>query len=181
MTFTQSRESKTLFSRLALKIIGAISICVLVIQLLFIGYIENSIYQSELKTVANQQVIFTEASSMYIAELAAEDNEDSLYLILSSIVANPLVVGATITYTDDKDPLYIGTDPTELVYSFEIKDLDDNDDLITIATLTTFATTEYIDKVRSCRQRMNQSSSKSIGLTFEVFPLLLQVSSFPIL
>lgn len=163
-------ENGALFSRLALKIIVAICTSVLVIQLVFIGYIENSIYKSELDSIVDQQITFTEASSMYIAELAYENNEDSLYLILSSIVANPLIVGATINYTDGRDQLDIGSASTQLEYSFEIKDLDDNDDLVTIAVLKTYATTEFIDESRSAR------IYSLIGLALIVLLVIIGVS-----
>lgn len=169
--YTQNhKENGALFSRLALKIIVAICTSVLVIQLVFIGYIESSIYESELESIADQQITFTEASSMYIAELAYENNEDSLYLILSSIVANPLIVGATIKYTDGRDQLNIGSASTNLEYSFEIKDLDENDDLVTIALLTTYATTEFIDETRSAR------IYSLIGLALIVLLVIIGVS-----
>lgn len=163
-------KDKALFGRLALKIIVAISASVLIIELVFIGHIENGIYKSELDSIAEQQIKFTEASSMYIAELSAENNEDSLYLILSSIVANPLIVGATITYTDGREQLDIGSDYTKLEYSFDIKDLDDNDDLVTIAVLTTYATTEFIDESRTARVY------SLIGLAFIVLLVVIGVS-----
>ena len=77
------------------------------------------------KTV-DQQIAFTEANSIYIAELISEDNEDSLYLILSAIVANPLIIGASLQYADERDILYVGDNSTSLDYGFQISDLNDN-------------------------------------------------------
>jgi len=50
---------------------------------------------------------------MYIAELISEDNNQSLYLILSSIVANPLIVGAKLQYAGDREPFYVGEELTD--------------------------------------------------------------------
>lgn len=159
-----------MLSRLSLKIIAAISISVLVIQLVFIGYIEKSIYASGLFNVNEQQAKFTEANAMYIAELISEENEDNLYLILSAIVANPLIVGASLHYTDVRDSLTIGAETTKLEFSFDIKDLDDNDDLVTVGTLTTYATTEFIDEARVAR------IYGLLGLVLIVFLVVLAVS-----
>ncbi len=160
----------SVFSRLTLKIIVAISMSVLIIQLVFIGYIENSIYQSELAVVSDQQVVFTEANAMYIAELIADENEDSLNLVLSAIVANPLIVGSSLRYTDDKETLYIGSDPTPLAYDFDIRDLNDNDEIVTMGTLTTYATTQFIDDARAAR------IYGLLGLVVIVFLVVLAVS-----
>ena len=115
---------RTVFNRLAIKIIAVISISVLLIQLAFTGFLDRRIYNTELGHILDQQVTFTEANAIYIAELVAEDNEDSLYLILSAIVANPLIVGAALKYTDNRETLYVGDDPTSLSYGFEIKDFN---------------------------------------------------------
>ncbi len=139
------------FSRLALKIIAVISLSVLIIQLLFIAHIENSIYESELQTVLDQQKTFTEANAIYIAELMSEDNEDSLYLILSALVGNPLIEAASIQYTDGRGVLQVGEEREALRYDFEIKDLNDSDELVTLGVLSTFATTTFIQESRSTR------------------------------
>lgn len=147
----QPANSNRIFSRLALKIIAVISLSVLVIQLLFITYIENSIYESELQSVVDQQKRFTEANAIYIAELMSEDNEDSLYLILSSLVGNPLIESASIEYTDDRGSLQVGEPTARIRYDFDISDLNDNDELVSIGTLSTFATTAFIEESRSTR------------------------------
>ena len=134
------------------------------------GYIEKSIYASELASVNEQQGQFTEANAMYIAELISEENEDNLYLILSSIVANPLIVGASLNYADSEEPLIVGDDITQWVYEIDVMDLDDNDDLVTIGTLKTYATTEFIDEARAAR------IYGLLVLVFIVFLVLLAVS-----
>lgn len=149
---TQDRKEKqSFFSVLALKIIAAISISVLLIQLMFISFIESSIYESELSNIVDQQITFTEANAIYIAELVSEDKEDSLYLILSAIVANPLIVGATLQYADGREPLFVGEKHTALEYRFDIKDFNDNDELVPVGSLLTYATTAFIDESRSAR------------------------------
>jgi len=144
-------NTKNLFSRIALKIILAVSISVLLIQLPFVGVIEKKIHDSELSKVLDQQSRFTEASAIYMAELIAEDNEDSLNLVLSTIAANPLIVRAELKQSEYKLPLYVGEEPTELSYEFAINDIDDNDRLISVGTLTTYATTKFIEESRSNR------------------------------
>ena len=69
-------NTHTLFSRIALKIILAVSISVLLIQLPFVGVIEKKIYDLELSNILDQQARFTEASAIYMAELIDEGNED---------------------------------------------------------------------------------------------------------
>lgn len=149
---TRNQEDEHgLFSRLALKIIAAISVSVLLIQLAFIGILESRIYKNELANIVAQQVTFTEANAIYIAELMSENNEDSLYLILSSIVANPLIIGASLQYKDQRRPIYVGDDPSALDYSFDIKDLNEEGGLESVGTLVTYATTAFIDESRSAR------------------------------
>lgn len=163
-------ENTSVFKSLSFKIIAAISISVLLIQLAFIGYIENSIYDSELSSVVDQQIRFTEANAIYIAELISDENEDSLYLILSAIVANPLIVGATLNYNNGIEPLVVGGEATKQAFSFDIRDLDHNDDLVTVGTLTTYATTEFVNDARAAR------IYGLLGLVLIVFLVVLAVS-----
>ena len=163
-------KKRSPLNRLAFKIIAAISISVLVIQLASIDYIENNAYQSDLSNIQEQQIIFTEASAIYIAELIAENNEDSLYLILSAIVANPLIIGATINYTDGRQPLYVGQETSNLEFGFDIKGLNDNDELVLVGKLVTYATTAFIDESRSARY------NGILALVLLVFLVVLSVS-----
>lgn len=147
-----NRQSKnSLFSRLALKIILTVSISVLLIQLPFISVIENKIYDSELSKVLDQQSRFTEASAIYMAELIDEGNEDNLHLVLSTIAANPIIVRAELKQSDNSMLLYVGEESTGPSYEFGINDIDDNDNLISVGTLTTYATTKFIDESRNTR------------------------------
>jgi len=111
---------------------------------------------------------------MYIAELISEDNNQSLYLILSSIVANPLIVGAKLQYAGDREPIYIGEELTDLEFGFDIKDLDDNDELVLVGTLLTYATTVFIDDSRSTRVE------SILVLILIVFLVVLAVSVFAV-
>ncbi len=167
-------ERKLVFSRLSLKIIVAISISVLVIQLAFLGYIERRISASEHAKVIDQQEHFTVANAMYISEIVSENNEDNLYLILSSLVSNPLIVRAEIHYPGDEEPLYVGEELTDLEYGFDVKDFDADDNLITIATLSTFATTEFIDEARDSRLK------SLLGLILLVFLVVLAMSALAV-
>jgi len=151
MDTLNKNEKRALFNRLALKIIAAISISVLLIQLAFIGLIEGRIYNTEYGNIVDQQITFTEANAIYIAELISEDNEDSIHLILSSIVANPLIIGAALQYTNDQKTIYVGDDPSSLKYSFDIKDFNNDDELVSVGKLVTYATTAFIDESRSTR------------------------------
>lgn len=174
MVHSEPQEKPSRFSRLALKIIAAISMSVLLIQLAFTSYIEKNLYQAELSKLVDQQVRFTEANAIYIAELVSDENEDSLYLILSSIVANPLIVGAELKYSDGRSPLYVGDDPTPLAYGFEINDLDDNDELVSVGRLSTYATTSFIDDSRSSR------TAGILILILLVFLVVLAVSTMAV-
>jgi len=168
------QERYSLFSRLALKIIVIIAISVLLIQLAFIQHIEQRVYERELTNVVEQQATFTEASAIYIAELVSERNEDNLYLVLSTIVANPLIIASELQFTDGRDKIAVGADPTSLVYEFDIKDLDNNDNLVQIGTLVTYATTEFIDEVR------NERFSAIVKLVLLVFLVVLAVSTIAV-
>jgi len=128
-------ERKLVFSRLSLKIIAAISISVLVIQLAFLGYIERRISASEHAKV---------------------------------------VIRAAINYPDGKESLYVGEELTDLEYGFDVKDFDADDNLITIATLSTYATTEFIDEARDSRLK------SLLGLIFLVFFVVLAMSALAV-
>ncbi len=145
------QDTHTLFSRIALKIILAVSISVLLIQLPFVGVIEKKIYDLELSNILDQQARFTEASAIYMAELIDEGNEDSLNLILSSIAANPLIVRAELEQSDASTMLHVGEESTALSYEFGINDFNENDELVSVGKLTTYATTKFIDESRGTR------------------------------
>jgi len=153
MNALQRLASGLPFGRLALKIVFAISFSVLVIQLALLGYVENRIYESELDKIVYQQQRFTEANAMYMAELIDDNQEDNIYLVLSTIIANPLIMGARLDFFDGREFLNVGPNQTPLVYSIEITDLDEDDNFKKVGTLSTYATTEFIDESRSERTK----------------------------
>ncbi|MBX2838908.1 MAG: EAL domain-containing protein [Gammaproteobacteria bacterium] len=144
-------DAKSFFSVIALKIIVAISVSVLLLQLVLVYFIDRELYQLELAKVLEQQTKFTEASGMYMAELIEENAEDNIYLVLGSITANPLIVSARLEFASGATTFDVGEEATSLVHSIDIKDIDDDDNFITVGTLSTFATTEYIDESRNER------------------------------
>jgi len=174
MNNSAKKEKNVIFSWLSLKIIAAISISVLIIQLAFLGYIEKRISASEHSKIVDQQEQFTVANAMYISELVSEGDEDNLYLILSSLVSNPHIVRAALIYPGEKEALYVGEELTDLEFGFDVKDFDANDNLITIATLSTYATTEYIDAARFARLKT------LLGLIFLVFFVVLAISALAV-
>lgn len=174
MNFRSKQERPRLYKRLVSKIILAISLSVLVIQLGFVRYIDKRIYDIELSKLVDQQTSFTEANAIYIAEMASENQEDNIYLILSSIVANPIIQRASFEYSDSGDVISVGQEATSLDYSFAIKDLDENDDLITVGHLITHATTGFIDQSRDVWH------NSILALVLAVFLVVLAVSALAV-
>ena len=161
-------------SKLSLKLITVIGLTVLVIQLIFIAYFGNSSYQAELGKAAQQQKLFTEANAIYLAEEIADDNEQSQFLILSAIVANPFISGARLDYADGRFPMELGELQASLVYSFDILNLGYNDELVSVGTLTTVATTEPIDEIHS------QRFGNLLMLAILVFVAIIAISWFSV-
>lgn len=161
-------------SKLSLKLITVIGLTVLVIQLIFIAYFGNSSYQAELGKAAQQQKLFTEANAIYLAEEIDDENEQSQFLILSAIVANPFISGARLDYVDGRFPMELGDLQASMVYAFEIMNLGENDELVPVGTLTTVATTELIDEIHS------QRFGNLLLLAMLVFIAIIAISWFSV-
>ena len=149
MTNTSATAGSALLSKISLKIVAAISMSVLLILTLFIGYIESQSYAKQRTHLQDQQRHITEVQAILLSEQIFNDDEDAVFQTLSGILSNPSIVGVNIEYSDKSSPLQIGESASHMPFSVAINYFDK--DMIELGTITTYSSTRVIDDLQKNR------------------------------
>lgn len=139
-------------SRISLKIIGLVSAAVLCILTLTIVYVESTTYQDEFEQLQKTQRLITQAQATLLSDQHAEGYEESIFLTISGMLANPFIVGAKLEYYDGSEPYSIGIFRNQHVSSFPVQYYaDTSDELVHVGQLSTYASNSQLKAAQKRR------------------------------
>lgn len=165
-------------SRLSIKIMLAISASVLLISILFLFIFEAGNFRKLQRQLIKQQEVVTEGQALILARPMASKDQQSLLLILGGLVAEPIIVGASVSFTAQHEDLSVGEISDGMGRSFPISSFDAfTGKFVDIGSVTTYRTEKYLlDQVRD-RYRMQAllilgillTIATVVGLTIHAF------------
>jgi diguanylate cyclase (GGDEF)-like protein len=139
-------------SRISLKIIGLVSTAVLCILTAMIVYVESTTYHSEFQQLRQTQSLITQAQATLLSDQHAEGYEESIFLTISGMLANPFIVGAKLEYYDGSEPYSIGVFKSQNISAYPVQYFSDsNNELIYVGQLSTYASDSQLKEAQTLR------------------------------
>jgi len=148
----QLQLKRNYISRISLKIIGLVSTAVLCILTAMIVYVETNTYHSEFQQLRQTQSLITQAQATLLSDQHAEGYEESIFLTISGMLANPFIVGAKLEYYDGSEPYSIGVFKSENISAYPVQYFSDtSDELVHVGQLSTYASNSQLKSAQTQR------------------------------
>ena len=162
-------------SKISRKILAAVTLSVSAIIVIFISFLEYKNYEKSFTLLKNEQKLITEGQAVLLPQYLVDKNEESIYLALTGIIANPIIVGVTISDDTGKEIFSIGETqplPNAHQYSHAITYFAAGQ-VVKLGDITTFASTRLI--IRSIWNRL-YSLALMIAVLFAAITFVVAVT-----
>lgn len=169
MLNSANRTRVFLISRITRKILLAATLCVLIILPGSIYWIESSNHAQHLRAQAENQRMITNGQAVMLIEPVADLDEESIFLTMTGILANPDIVGARVDFFSDVPALQIGDSHGDLVIEVVIQHVFDGQ-IERIGRITTYGSTRKLNA--TYHQRLKQMMYVVAALVFGIVLVL---------